>query len=171
MGPGQVERRTHDYKRHGTTSLFAALDIATGQVIGKCYKRHRSNEFRKFLDTIEKTVPAELDVHLVMDNYATHKTAAIRAWLAKRPRYHVHFTPTSASWLNQVERWFAILTERQIKRGAHRSVHELEEAITTFIAAHNEQPKPFVWTKTADAILESLARFCERTLKTHTLNN
>jgi transposase len=171
MQPGQAERRTHDYKRHGTTSLFAALDIATGKVIGRCYKRHRSSEFRKFLDAIDAAVPADLDVHIVMDNYATHKTAAIKAWLAKRPRYHVHFTPTSASWLNQVERWFGILTQRQIKRGAHRSVHELEGAISSFIAAHNEQPKPFVWTKTADAILASLARFCARTMAIHHPNN
>lgn len=171
MQPGQVERRTHDYKRHGTTSLFAALDIATGKVIGRCYKRHRSSEFRKFLDAIDAAVPADLDVRIVMDNYATHKTAAIKAWLAKRPRYHVHFTPTSASWLNQVERWFGILTDRQIKRGAHRSVQELEGAITSFIAAHNDQPKPFVWTKTADAILASLARFCTRTIAIHRPNN
>lgn len=147
--------------RHGTTSLFAALDVATGKVIGRCYKRHRSSEFRKFLDAID------VAVHIVMDNYATHKTAAIKAWLAKRPRYHVHFTPTGASWLNQVERWFGILTERQIKRGAHRSVHELANAISSFIALHNEKPKPFVWTKTADAILAALARFCARTMDIH----
>src|SRR5512138_2956027 len=121
MRPGQVERRTHDYTRHGTTSLFAALDIATGAVIGRCYPKHRSSEFRKFLDQIEANVPPDLDVHLVMDNYATHKTQPIRNWLAKRPRWHVHFTPTSASWINQVERFFALLTEKQIRRGAHRS--------------------------------------------------
>ena len=122
MRPGQPARRSHDYKRHGTTSLFAALDVATGRVIGKCYPRHRSAEFRRFLDEIEAAVPSELDVHLIMDNYATHKTKLIKDWLAKRPRWHVHHTPTSASWLNQVERFFALITDKQIRRGAHRSV-------------------------------------------------
>jgi len=167
LRPGQVERRTHDYKRHGTTALFAALDIATGHVIGRCYKRHRAAEFRRFLDDIDAAVPADLDIHLIMDNYATHKAPTIKAWLAKRPRYHVHFTPTYASWLNQVERWFALLTERQIKRGAHRSVAQLEDAITAFIASHNQDPKPFRWTKSADDIFQSIARFCQRTLATH----
>src|SRR6266496_3302515 len=143
MRPGQIAKRTHDYKRHGTTSLFAALDIATGHVIGKCYPRHRASEFRKFLDEIEDNVPPGLDVHLVMDNYATHKTQIIRDWLVKRPRWHVHYTPTSASWINQVERFFALLTERQIRRGAHRSVDELEQAINRFIEVHNQAPKPF----------------------------
>jgi len=160
MRPGQVERRTHDYTRHGTTSLFAALDIATGRVIGKCYPRHRASEFRRFLDEIEKAVPDDLDVHLVMDNYATHKTPLIRDWLVKRPRWHVHHTPTGASWINQVERFFALLSERQIKRGAHRSVAALQAAITSFVAAHNAHPKPFRWTKTADDILASIERFC-----------
>jgi len=163
MRPGQVERRSHDYKRHGTTSLFAALDVKTGLVIGECHRRHRSTEFRKFLDTIDQNVPGSLEIHLILDNYGTHKTAAIRNWLAKRPRFHVHFTPTSASWINLVERWFATLTDKQIRRGAHRSVRELEAAIKTYLAITNETAKPFVWTKTADEILASIARFCART--------
>jgi transposase len=163
MRPGQVERRTHDYHRHGTTSLFAALDVKTGKVLGECHRRHRSVEFRKFLDTIEANVPANLTIHLVLDNYGTHKTARIRRWLAKRPRFHVHFTPTGASWLNLVERWFALLTEKQIRRGVHRSTRELETAVRDYLALHNETPKPFVWTKTADEILETVARFCRRT--------
>ena len=163
MRPGQAERRTHDYKRHGTTSLFAALDVKTGAVIGECHRRHRSGEFRKFLDTIDHSVPAALDVHLILDNYGTHKTPTIRSWLAKRPRFHVHFTPTSASWINLVERWFATLTEKQIRRSAHHSVRELETAIKTYLAITNQSPKPFVWTKTADEILASVARFCTRT--------
>ena len=163
MRPGQAERRSHDYKRHGTTSLFAALDVKTGEVIGKCQPRHRSVEFRKFLDTIEATVPADLDVHLVLDNYGTHKTEMIRRWLAKRPRYHLHFTPTGASWLNLVERWFALLTDKQLRRGVHRSTDELITAIKHYMTVSNENPKPFVWTKTADEILESVARFCRRT--------
>jgi transposase len=129
MRPGQIERRTHDYVRHGTTSLFAALDTKTGEILGECHPRHRSIEFRKFLDTIDRSVPPELDVHLVLDNYQTHKTELIKRWLAKRPRFHPHFTPTSASWLNQVERWFAALTEKQLRRGVHRSTRELEQAI------------------------------------------
>lgn len=160
MRPGQPARRSHDYKRHGTTSLFAALDIATGAVIGKCYARHRAREFRKFLDEIEAAVPSDLDVHLVMDNYATHKTPLIRNWLAKRPRWHVHLTPTSASWLNQVERFFAIITERKIRRGIYRSVVALRADILSFIERHNADPKPFRWTKSADDILRSIERFC-----------
>ena len=163
MRPGQVERRTHDYARHGTTSLFAALDVKTGTVIGECHRRHRSMEFRKFLDTIDQSVPQPLDVHLILDNYGTHKTASIRRWLAKRPRFHVHFTPTSASWINLVERWFAALTDKQIRRGVHRSVRELESAIKQYLAVTNASPKPFVWTKSADEILASAARFCART--------
>ena len=163
MRPGQVERRTHDYTRHGTTSLFAALDIATGAVIGQCYPKHRSSEFRKFLDQIEANVPANLDVHLVMDNYATHKTKPIRDWLAKRPRWHAHFTPTGASWINQVERFFALITEKQIRRGVHRSIQALESDIRTFIDAHNAHPKPFRWTRSADDILAAIQRFCART--------
>jgi transposase len=162
MRPGQVERRTHDYVRHGTTSLFAALVTATGTVLGQTHRRHRSVEFRKFLDRIDEAVPAHLDVHLVMDNYGTHKTALIRAWLAKRPRFHVHFTPTGASWLNLVERWFATLTAKQIRRGTHRSTRELEAAIRNYLAVYNEDPRPFVWTKTADEILQTLKRYCMR---------
>lgn len=160
LRPGQAARRTHDYKRHGTTSLFAALDVATGRVIGQCYPRHRAAEFRRFLDQIEAQVPPGLDVHLVMDNYATHKTPMIRAWLARRPRWHVHLTPTSSSWLNQVERFFALLTERQLRRGVHRSVADLHQAIERFIEHHNASPKPFRWFKSADDILASIERFC-----------
>jgi transposase len=160
MRPGQAARRIHDYKRHGTTSLFAALDIATGQVIGKCFPRHRAAEFRRFLDEIEANVPKDFDVHLVMDNYATHKTPLIRAWLAKRPRWHVHLTPTSSSWLNQVERFFALLTDKKIRRGVHRNVADLHADIATFIDQHNADPKPFRWTKSADDILASIERFC-----------
>jgi transposase len=167
MRAGQMERRTHDYKRHGVTSLFAALDIATGSVLGKCYRRHRSVEFLDFLKKIDGAVPADLDIHLVLDNYGTHKTALVRQWLQKRPRYHMHFTPTHASWLNQVERWFALLTQRQLKRGSHRNVHELETAIREFISVHNQQPKPFQWTKSADQILASIARFATSTLAAH----
>jgi transposase len=160
MRLGQAARRSHDYKRHGTTSLFAALDIATGHVIGKCYGRHRAREFRKFLDEIEERVPNDLDVHLVWDNYATHKTPLIRNWLAKRPRCHVHLTPTSASWINQVERFFALITERKIRRGIYRSITALLEDIASFINKHNTDPKPFKWTKSADDILKSIERFC-----------
>ena len=162
IGPGQIERRTHDYTRQGTTSLFAVLDTKTGKIIGQNQQRHRSEEFRNFLDTIEKNVPEKLDVHLIMDNYGTHKTKLIQNWLAKRPRFHVHFTPTSASWLNLVERWFALLTERQLRRGVHRSTKELKAAINDFIEHHNRDPRPFIWHKTADQILDSVARFCKR---------
>jgi transposase len=168
LRPGQAERRTHDYRRHGTTSLFAALDAKSGNVIGQTHRRHRSREFRKFLDRIDQSVPSDREVHMVMDNYGTHKTPLIRAWLAKRPRYHVHFTPTYGSWLNLVERWFAELTTKQIRRGAHRSVGELERAIAEFLQAHNAHPKPFVWTKSADQILASIARFAQRTVDAHT---
>lgn len=168
MRPGQVERRTHDYKRHGTTSLFAALDVKAGTIIGKCMPRHRAAEFRRFLDTIEKNVPADLDIHVVMDNASSHKTKLIRDWFAKRPSWHAHFTPTSSSWINQVERFFALLTEQQIKRGAHRSTKALEAAITAYLGARNADPKPFRWTKTADDILASITRFCRRTLAVQT---
>ncbi|NJM35751.1 MAG: IS630 family transposase [Rhodomicrobium sp.] len=160
--PGTPERRTHDYTRHGTTSLFAALDAATGAVIGKCYNRHRAQEFRKFLTEIEENVPDDMDVHIIMDNYATHKTPTIRNWFARRPRWHVHFTPTSASWLNLVERFFAELTQKQIKRGAHRSVGELKAAIARYIDNRNDDPKPFKWVRTADQILAAVKRYCER---------
>jgi transposase len=163
LRPGQVERHTHDYERHGTTSLFAALELKTSRIIGQLHRRHRSQEFRKFLDTIETNVPEGLDVHMVMDNYGTHKTAIIRNWLAKRPRFHVHFTPTYGSWLNLVERWFAEITNKRIRRGIFRSVKQLESAIREYIDVHNEDPKPFVWTRTADQILASIARFAQRT--------
>lgn len=167
MQPGRTERRTPEYNRHGTTSLFAALDVATGNVIGKCFQRHRAVEFRKFLNIIDRQVPDELDVHLILDNVSTHKTPAIKNWLARRPRFHVHFIPTHSSWLNQIERWFGLLTERQIKRSAHCSVQSLQKAIHEFLDAHNEDPAPFKWTKTADAILEKVAGFCTRTVKAH----
>lgn len=162
LAPGIPERRTHDYMRHGTTTLFAALDIATGEVIGQLHRRHRSSEFLQFLRTIETNVPPALDVHLVMDNYGTHKTPSIKAWFARHPRFHVHFTPTSA-WLNQVERWFATLTEKHIRRGTHRSTRQLEQAIKQYLVVHNADPKPFRWTKSADDILASIERFCLRT--------
>jgi transposase len=167
MRPGQAERRTHDYERHGTTSLFAALDVRAGTVIGRCMPRHRAPEFRRFLDAVERAVPADLDIHVVMDNASTHKTKLIRDWFAKRPRWQVHFTPTSASWINQVERFFGLLTEQQIRRGAHRSTKDLEAAITAYIDARNANPKPFRWTKSADDILRSIERFCRRTLDVH----
>jgi transposase len=163
MRPGQAERRTHDYTRHGTTTLFAALDIQSGKVIGEFHQRHRSVEFRKFLNTIEASVPADLDVHVVMDNYGTHKSPIIRRWLIRNPRFHIHYTPTGTSWINQVERWFATLTEKQIRRGVHRSVRELQDAIRKYVATTNTSPKPFIWTKTADEILATIASFCMRT--------
>ena len=158
---GVPRRQTHDYRRNGTTSLFAALNAATGEVIGKCYRRHRSVEFKKFLRIIDQAVPAELEVHLVLDNYGTHKTAMIHNWLLRRPRYHLHFTPTSASWINQVERWFAELTQKRIRRGSFASTQALEQAIREYLAVYNEDPKPFVWTKRADQILESLKTYCK----------
>jgi transposase len=160
--PGQAERRTHDYVRHGTTSLFAAMDAATGEVIGQIHRRHRSLEFRKFLDHIDAQVPDGLGVHLILDNYGTHKTPRIRRWLARHPRFHLHFTPTGSSWLNLVERFFALLTEKQIRRGVHRSVIQLEDAIRAYLATYNRDPRPFRWTKTADEILASVSRLCER---------
>ena len=167
MRPGQPTRRSHDYIRHGTTSLFAALDIATGKVIGKCYSRHRAIEFRKFLDEIEAAVPRGLDVHIVMDNYATHKAPLVRNWLVKRPRWHVHLTPTSSSWLNQVERFFAFVTDKKIRRGIYRSVQALRTDIMDFISHHNASPKPFKWTKSADDILASIERFCRYNTQAH----
>jgi transposase len=162
MLPGVPERATHDYKRAGTSSLYAALDLASGEVIGRTHARHRAIEFKKFLITIDREVPADLDVHLVLDNNSTHKTPAIRRWLAAHPRFVVHFTPTSSSWLNLVERWFAELTTKKLRRGAHRSVRELNADIRAWIDTWNENPRPFVWTKTADEILESIARYCNR---------
>ncbi len=161
MTLGHPERRTSTYERHGTTSLFAALDIATGRVIGKTFRRHRSIEFRKFLDEIDQAVPDDLDVHLVMDNYATHKTDLIKRWLLRHPRFHVHFTPTTASWLNLVESFFSIVENSVTKRGVHRSTRALEKDVRAFLDAHNEDPKPYKWTKTADQILDSLRRYCE----------
>jgi transposase len=166
MMPGVPERRTHSYVRHGTTSLFAALDIASGFVIGKCYKRHRAAEFLDFLKQIDTHVPDGLDIHIVMDNYATHKTPLIKNWLARRPHYHIHFTPTSASWINQIERWFAELTRKQIKRGVHTSTKQLEADIRAFIEKHNENPRPYKWTKSADEILASVKRFCHKAEQT-----
>jgi len=163
MRPGQMERRTHDYKRNGTTSLFAALELKTNRVIGQLHRRHRSQEFRSFLDTVEANVPSDVDIHIVMDNYGTHKTATIRNWFVKRPRFHIHYTPTYSSWINLVERWFAEITNKRIRRGIFRSVKELEAAIREYIATYNENSKPFFWTKTADEILASMARFAQRT--------
>jgi transposase len=163
LRPGQAERRTHDYKRNGTTSLFAALDVRTGRVLGKCYSRHRTREFRDFLNRIDKAVPAGLDVHLILDNYGTHKTPSIHRWLVRHTRFHLHFTPTGASWINLVERWFGELTEKQIRRGVHESTRQLETAIMEFLDVTNEAPKPFVWSKTADEIIATVARYCLRT--------
>jgi transposase len=167
LQPGQVERGTHDYKRNGTTSLFAALYLKTSRVIGQLHHRHRSVEFRRFLDLIEDQVPAGLQIHLIVDNYSTHKTAIIRRWFAKRPRFHVHFTPSYGSWINLVECWFAELTNKRIRRGVFRSVKELESAIREYIDVHNEDPTPFVWTRTADQILASIARYAQRTTAAH----
>lgn len=162
MMPGVPERRSHDYVRHGTTSLFAALNMATGKVIGSLHRRHRAAEFKKFLIRIDEEVPDGLDVHLILDNYGTHKTPEIKRWLERHPRFHLHFTPTSGSWLNMVERWFGELTTKKIKRGAHTNVPNLERDIREWIDLWNEDPRPYVWVKTADQILASLARYCER---------
>lgn len=162
MGFGYVEGVTHDYKRHGTTTLFAALDVLTGQVLAECKPRHRHQEFLSFLRTIEKAVPPDLDVHLIVDNYATHKHPKVRAWLAARPRWHLHFVPTYSSWLNLVERFFALITQRAIRRGSFRSVKELIERIDHFVIHHNVDCKPFIWTATADSILAKIERLCAR---------
>lgn len=167
LKPGQVERRTHDYERHGTTSLFAALEIRTGRVFGKCFRRHRAREFLAFLKQVDASVSPDQDVHVVLDNYSTHKTPTIQRWLAKHPRFRFHFTPTKGSWLNMVESWFSALTRRQITRGSHTSVKVLEAAIGDYLAANNEAPKPFVWTKPADVVLAKIARFCRQTLQAH----
>jgi transposase len=167
MRIGEVERRTSDYDRHGTTTLFAALDVATGNVLGKCFARHRTVEFVKFLREVEDNLPHDLDIHIVLDNYATHKAPAVKRWLNKRPRFHLHFTPTHGSWLNQVERWFGLLTQRQLRRGSHTSVGELKKAINEFINVTNDKPKPFKWTASADEILAKIARFAQRTLNAH----
>lgn len=164
LRPGQVERHTPEYQRNGTTSLFAALDVATGNVLGQCFRRHRSVEFKKFLNYIDSEVPCGLEIHLILDNYSTHKTPAIKGWLQRHPRYHLHFTPTHSSWINQVERWFALLSGRQIKRSSHHTVKALEVAIAQFIEAHNQNPQPFQWTKSADQILQNLQRFAAETV-------
>jgi transposase len=163
LRPGQAERRTHVYKRHGTTSLFAALNAPTGTVIAETHRRHRSIEFRKFLDRIDAAVPADLDVHIIMDNYGTHKTPRVKRWLARHPRYVVHFTPTSASWLNQVERFFSEITDKRIRRGVFKSVANLEQAISDYLTHHNSEPKPFKWTASADLILRRVQETCKRT--------
>jgi len=168
LEPGRPERRTHDYLRHGTTTLFAALNVATGDVIGALHRRHRTAEFLKFLRRIDAEVSSELEVHLILDNYTTHKTDRVRRWLLRHPRFHLHFTPTYSSWLNQVERFFALLSERCIKRGVHRSTWELEHDIRAYLDAYKTDPKPFVWTKTAAQILDSIERFCARVLRVHT---
>ena len=162
MMPGMPERRTHDYARNGITSLFAAFNVSDGTVIGELHRQHRATEFKKFLITIDKSVPQELDVHLICDNYGTHKTPAIKAWLAGHPRFHMHFTPTGSSWINQAGRWFGFLTDQMIRRGVHRSVQALEKDIRDWVADWNTHPRPFIWTKTAEEILESLARYCRR---------
>jgi transposase len=162
MMPGMPERRTHDYQRNGITSLFAAFNITDGTVIGQLHRQHRASEFKKFLATIDKTVPQQLDIHVVCDNYGTHKTPAVKAWLARHPRFHLHFTPTGSSWINQVERWFGFLAAQLLRRGVHKSVQALEADIRAWVAGWNQHPRPFIWTKTAEEILESLARYCRR---------
>lgn len=162
MPPGLPERRTHDYSRHGTSTLFAALDVASGKVIGELHRRHRATEFRKFLETIDKAVPEDLDLHLILDNYSTHKTPAIQKWLIRHPRFYLHFTPTYSSWLNLMERWFGELTEKWIRRGTHRSTLALETAIKQWLATWNQAPRPLVWTKSADEILATLASYLQR---------
>jgi len=165
MTPTQAERGTHDYVRHGTTSLFAALNVATGEVIGKCHRRHRHQEFVKFLDHLDAALPKDpgVSIHIVLDNYATHKTPAVKRWFLRHPEYHLHFTPTSSSWLNQVERFFAHITEKRIRRGVFKSVPALEQAITEYLAEHNADPKPFIWTADADSILDRIKTVCQRT--------
>ena len=169
MMPGMPEKRTHDYVRHGTTSLFAAFNTADGTVISSLHRRHRTIEFRKFLIKIDSEIPQELDIHLVCDNYGTHKTPAIRKWLADHPRFYMHFTPTYSSWINQVERWFGCITDQLIRRGDHRSVQALEADIRNWIKAWNEDPKPFIWTKTAEQILSSIGRLIATSQRRSTL--
>ena len=162
MMPGMPERRTHDYVRSGTTTLFAALDVASGQVIGSLHRRHRAIEFKKFLAKIDAQVPAQLDVHLICDNLSTHKTPAIIRWLDTHRRFHLHFTPTSSSWLNQVERWFGLLTDQQLRRGAHKSLPALEKDFRAWVTTWNDNPRPLAWTKTADQIFERLNQYLQR---------
>ncbi len=161
LGLGYVEGVTHDYKRHGTITLFAALDIASGQVLTQYKRRHRHQEFLQFLHHIDANVPQEMDIHLVVDNYVTHKHSKVRRWLAARPRYHIHYTPTYASWLNQVEIWFNIITQRAIRRGTFRSVNDLIDSIKRFVEHYNKNSKPFMWTATADSILAKIERLCK----------
>jgi transposase len=163
LAPGLPQRQTHDYRRHGTTSLFAALDVASGKVIGETHRRHRSIEFKAFLECIAREVPDQLEVYLVLDNSSIHKTPLVHRWLLRHPRFQLHFTPTYSSWINQVERWFALLTDKQLRRGTHKSTRQLEDAIRLYLATSNETAKPFAWTKNADEILASVARFCQRT--------
>ena len=170
MRPGQAERYTPEYMRHGTTTLFAALDVATGQVLTAMHRRHRTEEYLKFLRLIDQNVQAGLDIHVIADNYATHKSPRVKAFVAKNPRFHLHFIPTHSSWLNQVEGWFAILTEKQLKRGSHTSVPQLEASIREFVSVYSEDPKPFRWVKTADEILANVARFCQTTLSANEVN-
>ena len=162
MLPGTPERATHDYERHGTSSLYAALNLQSGEVIGSLHQRHRAIEFLKFLKRIDENVPAHLDVHLVLDNASSHKTPKVRRWLAAHPRFHLHFTPTSSSWINLVERWFGELTTKLLRRGAHRSVRALNTDIRQWIDTWNENPRPYVWTKTAEQILNATSRYCQR---------
>ena len=162
MLPGTPQRATHDYKRSGTSTLYAALDLTTGKVIGRLHSRHRAIEFKKFLQTLDREVPADLDVHVILDNASTHKTPVIKRWLQAHPRFVLHFTPTSSSWLNLVERWFGELTNKKLRRGTHRSVRDLNADIRAWIKTWNDDPKPYVWTKTADQILESITRYCTR---------
>jgi transposase len=162
LAPGVAARQTHDYERHGVTSLFAALDVASGVTISSCYRRHRHQEFLRFLSDIDANLPKDFDVHLIMDNYGTHKVKKVQAWFARHPRYHVHFTPTSASWLNLVERLFAEITERCVRRGSHTTVSALEKAMLNYLDHRNQNPKPFVWTASADLILGKVERLCER---------
>jgi len=167
LRPGRPERRSHDYTRHGTTTLFAALNAKSGEVIGKLQRRHRATEFRAFLDDLDRHVPNGLDVHVVCDNYGTHKAPTVKRWLSKHPRFHMHFTPTYGSWINMVERWFGELTEKAVRRGSYRTVSELEAAIRSYLDASNAEPKPFVWTKSADLILAKIARAAHVTLEAH----
>jgi transposase len=166
MRPGIPAQQTHDYIRHGTTSLFAAFNVATGKVIGQCHRRHRHQELLKFLNKLDADLPPQGEVHIIMDNYGTHKTPKVARWFARHPRYHVHFTPTSASWLNQVERFFSQITTQRIRRGTFENVRALELAIEPYLVSHNERCKPFIWTASADAILDKIKRFCERTSET-----
>ena len=167
MQPGRIARRTHDYVRHGTTSLFAALDHRAGTVIGKCFPRHRAKEFRSFLAVIDEQTDPTMDLHLILDNASTHKAPIVKKWLLAHQRFHIHFVPTSSSWLNLVERWFGLLAEKQIKRGVHTSVDELEACIGNYLEKTNAEPKPFMWTKPADRILDSVKRACQKTLRAH----